>query len=97
MYFNLAKTSPEYTQAGVYEKYMLLQNQIIFNGLNYIRRVRRWAVWGVQTPTFGSNFFLSLACQRGRSCTSISLSHVWEIDSTFFEEEEKKCRSPPMQ
>ena len=30
---NPLKTSPEYTQAGVYGKCVLYQNQIVFNGL----------------------------------------------------------------
>ena len=33
MRFNPLKTSPEYTQAGVYEKCVLKENQIVFNGL----------------------------------------------------------------
>ena len=31
---NPLKTSPEYTQAGIYGKCMLKQSQIVFNGLN---------------------------------------------------------------
>ena len=66
------------------------------------RRVRReGGIRGVQTPLFGSRFFMcffffffffwggvcSLACQRGWSCMRIPLCCGWEIDLTFFEEE----------
>ena len=32
---NTLKTSPKYTQAGVYGKCVLSQNQIVFNGLKF--------------------------------------------------------------
>ena len=38
---NPLKTSPEYTQAGVYGKCVFKQNQIIFNGLRLVLLERK--------------------------------------------------------